>query len=177
MANDKDGYWQGMYTPPSNGQANPSQTPSQPEPPSGFDSSQQWQSPNGQTGPQPYQNAYQQPNQQANYQQANYQQPGYQQPGYQQPYGQPYGQVAPKDHIAAALLAIFLGTLGIHKFYLGYNQAGFIMLAVSILGSLFTFGLAAMVMGLIAFIEGIIYLVKSQQEFDSIYVYNKKEWF
>ncbi len=167
MANDKDGYWQGMYTPPSNGQANPSQTPSQPEPPSGFDSSQQWQSSNGQTGPQSYQNAYQQPNQQANYQQ----------PGYQQPYGQPYNQVAPKDHIAAALLAIFLGTLGIHKFYLGYNQAGFIMLAVSILGSLFTFGLAAMVMGLIAFIEGIIYLVKSQQEFDSIYVYNKKEWF
>ena len=165
MANDKDGYWQGMYTPPSNGQANPSQVSSQPEPPSGFDSSQQWQSSNGQTGPQSYQNAYQQPNQQA-----NYQQPGYQQPGYQQPYGQPCGQVALKDHIAAALLAIFLGTLGIHKFYLGYNQAGFIMLAVSILGSLFTFGLAAMVMGLIAFIEGIIYLVKSQQEFDSIYV-------
>lgn len=153
MANDKDGYWQGMYTPPSSGQANPSQVSSQPEPPSGFDSSQQWQSPHGQTGPQSYQNAY------------------------QQPYGQPYDQVAPKDHIAAALLAIFLGTLGIHKFYLGYNQAGFIMLAVSILGSLFTFGLAAMVMGLIAFIEGIIYLVKSQQEFDSIYVYNKKEWF
>lgn len=162
MANDKDGYWQGMYTPPSSGQANPSQVSSQPEPPSGFDSSQQWQSPHGQTGPQSYQSAYQQPNQQANY---------------QQPYGQPYDQVAPKDHIAAALLAIFLGTLGIHKFYLGYNQAGFIMLAVSILGSLFTFGLAAMVMGLIAFIEGIIYLVKSQQEFDSIYVYNKKEWF
>ena len=172
MANDKDGYWQGMYTPPSSGQANPSQVSSQPEPPSGFDSSQQWQSPHGQTGPQSYQNAYQQPNQQA-----NYQQPGYQQPSYQQPYGQPYDQIAPKDHIAAALLAIFLGTLGIHKFYLGYNQAGFIMLAVSILGSLFTFGLAAMVMGLIAFIEGIIYLVKSQQEFDSIYVYNKKEWF
>ena len=163
MANDKDGYWQGMYTPPSSGQANPSQVSSQPEPPSGFDSSQQWQSPHGQTGPQSYQNAYQQS--------------GYQQPSYQQPYGQPYDQVAPKDHIAAALLAIFLGTLGIHKFYLGYNQAGFIMLAVSILGSLFTFGLAAMVMGLIAFIEGIIYLVKSQQEFDSIYVYNKKEWF
>ena len=153
MANDKDGYWQGTYTPPSNGQANPSQVSSQPEPPSGFDSSQQWQSSHGQTGPQSYQNAY------------------------QQPYGQPYDQVAPKDHIAAALLAIFLGTLGIHKFYLGYNQAGFIMLAVSILGSLFTFGLAAMVMSLIAFIEGIIYLVKSQQEFDSIYVYNKKEWF
>ncbi len=153
MANDKDGYWQGTYPPPSNGQANPSQVSSQPEPPSGFDSSQQWQSSHGQTGPQSYQNAY------------------------QQPYGQPYDQVAPKDHIAAALLAIFLGTLGIHKFYLGYNQAGFIMLAVSILGSLFTFGLAAMVMSLIAFIEGIIYLVKSQQEFDSIYVYNKKEWF
>ena len=35
-----------------------------------------------------------------------------------------------KDHVAAGLLAIFLGVFGVHKFYLGCNQAGFIMLAV-----------------------------------------------
>ena len=51
------------------------------------------------------------------------------------------------------------------------------MLAVTILGSLFTFGLALLVMEVIAFIEGVIYLTKSQQEFDNIYVYGHKEWF
>lgn len=32
-------------------------------------------------------------------------------------------------------------------------------------------------MGVIAIIEGIIYLTKPQPEFERIYVYNKKEWF
>ena len=52
-----------------------------------------------------------------------------------------------KDHIAAGLLAIFLGVFGIHKFYLGYNQTAFIMLTVSIVGGIFTMGLAAAVNG------------------------------
>lgn len=134
------------------------------------------------------------------------QQPGGQQPGYappQQPYGQapygapqqPYGQapyappqqpyasapyappVVTKDHVAAGLLAIFLGVFGVHKFYLGYNTAGFIMLAITILGSIFTIGLAAGAMAVIALIEGVIYLSKSQSEFDAVYVVSKKEWF
>ena len=118
------------------------------------------------------------------------QQPYGQQPYAQQPFGapqQPYGNapytppsyaqpVVTKDHVAAGLLAIFLGVFGVHKFYLGYNTSGFIMLAVTILGSIFTLGLAAGVMWVIALIEGIIYLAKSQSEFDAIYVANKKEW-
>ena len=113
--------------------------------------------------------------------------------GSQQPYGAPQPQqpfanapytppsyaqpVVTKDHVAAGLLAIFLGVFGVHKFYLGYNTAGFIMLAVTILGSIFTIGLAAGVMWVIALVEGIIYLVKSQSEFDAGYVANTKEWF
>ena len=85
--------------------------------------------------------------------------------------------VKQKDHVAAGLLAILLGTFGVHKFYLGYNQAGFIMLAVSVLGSLITFGLAAAVIQVISLVEGIIYLAKSQTEFDRLYVYGKREWF
>ena len=82
-----------------------------------------------------------------------------------------------KDHVAAGLLAIFLGGFGIHKFYLGYNQAGFIMLAVTIIGGIVSFGLAALVVGVIALIEGIIYLTKSQSEFDRTYVLQKRDWF
>lgn len=99
----------------------------------------------------------------------------YGQPGYQQPYPPITGTT--KDHVAAGLLAIFLGSLGIHKFYLGYNTPGFILLAVTVLGSIFTLGLAAAVTCVIAFIEGIIYLIKPQAEFERIYVFGSKEWF
>ena len=112
------------------------------------------------------------------YDQAAYPPPG-QQPYAQQPFTPPsYAHpVVTKDHVAAGLLAIFLGIFGVHKFYLGYNTAGFIMLAITILGSIFTIGVAAGAMWIISIIEGIIYLAKSQSEFDAVYVANKKEWF
>ena len=37
-----------------------------------------------------------------------------------------------KDRVAAGLLAIFVGGLGIHKFYLGYNKEGIITLVISV---------------------------------------------
>lgn len=99
----------------------------------------------------------------------------YQQPPVQPHYDAPY--VSSKDHVAAGLLAIFLGGFGIHKFYLGCSTQGFIMLAISILGGIFSFGLATGVIWLIAIIEGIIYLTKNQTEFERTYVYGKREWF
>jgi len=53
---------------------------------------------------------------------------------------------------------------------------GVIMLGVTIVGS-FVLGLGPLVMGVIGLIEGILYLTKSDEEFCSTYVYNKKEWF
>ncbi len=85
--------------------------------------------------------------------------------------------VKQKDHIVAGLLAVFLGLFGLHKFYLGYNETAFIMLAVSIIGSIVSFGLAAAVVWVIAIVEGIIYLAKPQADFYRIYVLNKREWF
>lgn len=115
-------------------------------------------------------------------------------PEYAQPEGQPaeprYGSMSAaarrsyaneairqKDHVSAGLLAVFLGQFGLHKFYLGCNQAGFIMLAVSIIGGILTLGLATAVIWIIAIIEGLIYLTKSQTEFDCIYVLNQRDWF
>ena len=105
--------------------------------------------------------------------------PPYTQQPYGQPYQQPYAQAAPntKDHVAAGLLAIFLGSLGIHKFYLGYNTPGFIMLAVTIVGSIFSLGIAGLAMVVISIVEGVLYLSKSQTEFEHLYVFNHKEWF
>lgn len=97
------------------------------------------------------------------------------------PYGgAPHGGVpvgyATKDHVAAGLLAIFLGPLGIHKFYLGYNAAGFIMLAITVIGGLL-FGLGALAMCVVSLIEGILYLTKSQMEFERTYLMQERQWF
>jgi len=84
-----------------------------------------------------------------------------------------------KEKIAAGLLAIFLGMLGIHKFYLGgSNQrtAGIVMLAVTLVGSCFFF-IGPIVMGIIALIEGIVYLTKDDAEFDRTYGHGDKAWF
>lgn len=64
-----------------------------------------------------------------------------------------------KSRVAAALLAFFLGGLGVHKFYLGRIGWGFIYL-------LFCWTLLP---ALIAFIEFIIYLTMSDQAFAEKY--------
>jgi len=75
--------------------------------------------------------------------------------------------------IAAGICGILLGALGVHKFILGYTTEGVIMLLVSLLSC----GIASPVMGIIGLVEGIIYLTKSDEEFVTAYVVNKKGWF
>ena len=106
-------------------------------------------------------------------QQQAYQQP---QPGaYPPPQGYPQqgGQVGMKSKMAAGLLAIFLGCLGIHKFYMGWTKEGVIMLLVSLL----TCGIGAIVMEIIGIIEGIMYLTKTDMEFYQVYEIGGKTWF
>jgi TM2 domain-containing membrane protein YozV len=82
-------------------------------------------------------------------------------------------QTNANNKLAAGICAIILNGLGIHKFILGYNTEGLIML----LGSLLTCGLAYPVFAVIGFVEGIIYLTKSDEDFVETYVRNKKGWF
>ena len=60
-----------------------------------------------------------------------------------QPQGTPLGG---KDKIAAGLLAIFLGWIGVHKFYLGYTKSAVTMIIISLVGGVITCGIAACVM-------------------------------
>jgi TM2 domain-containing membrane protein YozV len=71
--------------------------------------------------------------------------------------------------VLAGVLAILLGSLGVHKFVLGYTKAGIIQLIISFV--------SCGILGLIPFIEGIIYLTKSDEEFVYTYQTNQKEWF
>jgi len=77
------------------------------------------------------------------------------------------------NKIPAGVCGILLGSLGIHKFILGYTGAGLIMLLVTIL----TCGIGGCVMHVIGLIEGIIYLCKPDEEFVRVYVDGRKEWF
>jgi TM2 domain-containing membrane protein YozV len=85
--------------------------------------------------------------------------------------------------IAAGICGILLNGLGVHKFLLGYQNEGIIMLSVYLGGLILSFftcgitGLASMAIAVIGIVEGIIYLTKSDEEFVRTYVQNKKPWF
>ena len=96
---------------------------------------------------------------------AQYQPPQYTQPP-QQPYYQPQYNVPPagylqKSRLAAGLLGILLGTFGIHNFYLGFTTRGVIQLLVSLIGGIFTCGLATIAVAIWGFIEGVLLLSAS----------------
>ena len=83
-------------------------------------------------------------------------QQAYGQQAYGQPaYGQPFAVGAPKQWIVAVLLAFFLGTLGIHNFYLGYTTKGIIQLVISLTA------VGLIVTGIWAFIDFIMIIMRS----------------
>lgn len=79
--------------------------------------------------------------------------------------------------VIAGVLGIIFGSLGAHKFVLGYNKEGLIMLAITIITSIFTLGVGAWLMAVVGLIEGVIYLTKSDSDFYKTYQENKKPWF
>ena len=77
------------------------------------------------------------------------------------------------NKLAAGLCGLFLGCFGVHKFILGYQKEGIIMLLVSLL----TCGIGLVIMSVIGFVEGIIYLTRSDADFENTYVLQQKPWF
>ena len=110
-----------------------------------------------------------------------------------------------KSKIVAAVLAFFLGAIGVHKFYLGKTQAGVIHILLGIGGYVLFFigvfaglagtmagsggvggvGVLLLIVGILAIaangiiclVETVLYLTKSDQEFNRIYVGTNKSWF
>jgi TM2 domain-containing membrane protein YozV len=85
------------------------------------------------------------------------------------------------QRILAGILAIFLGWAGIHKFILGYQKEGIILLVVSIIGFVLScIGIGVFLVwatAVIGLIEGIIYLTKSDEEFYNTYQVGRRPWF
>ena len=67
--------------------------------------------------------------------------------------------------IVAGVLALLIGSLGVHKFILGYTREGIIQIVITVI----TCGVGSIV----SFIEGIIYLTKSDEEFYQTYQANR----
>ncbi len=100
---------------------------------------------------------YQQPPQ---YQPPQYTQPP--QPTYYQPqYNVPPAGYAQKSRLAAGLLGILFGSLGIHNFYLGFTTRGVVQLLVSLIGGVITCGLATLAIAIWGFVEGVLLLTAS----------------
>lgn len=74
-----------------------------------------------------------------------------------------YGGNPPKDRTVAAILAILLGGLGIHHFYLGNTTIGVIYIVLACLG----------VSPILGLVDGIIYLTKPEDVFQR----NCHNWF
>lgn len=84
-----------------------------------------------------------------------------------------------KDKVVAGVLAILLGGWGAHKFYLGYTGPALVYLLINTVGFAVTWIFAFIpnyILGIIALVEGIIYLTKSDEEFYETYVKNTKNW-
>lgn len=144
---------------------------------------------------------------QSQYTQNPYHQNPYTQPG--SVVGNPYGPAQPSSSplplstmseigtrkLVAGLLAIFLGSFGAHKFYLGRSGPGLVMLLVNLGGwfvtaliTLVTFGIAGLLfiplmslvaaaLGIVGLIEGIVYLTRSDEDFSQTYLVGRKDWF
>ena len=94
------------------------------------------------------------------------------------------GEKGSKNKVIAGVLALILGQLGVHKFYLGALVPGFIYLGVSLL----SFGLVEanqdeafffplFVIVIFSIIDAFMYFLKSDEDFHRIYVEDKKQWF
>lgn len=63
-----------------------------------------------------------------------------------------------KSKLVAGLLAIFLGSLGIHNFYLGFTNKALVQILVSLIGGALTCGIASLAISIWAIVEGILIL-------------------
>ena len=85
-----------------------------------------------------------------------------------------------KSKVAAGLFALLLGSLGIHKFYLGYIGPGLVYLLINTIGFAVTWMVlcipnAALI--LFSVVEAILYFTKSDEEFERTYVAGYRPWF
>ncbi len=97
-------------------------------------------------------------------------------PGQQVPSTPTHAKEMTDKKLIAGILGIVLGAFGVHKFYLGYQKEGIIMLIVGLIGLLLC-GIPTSAVAIVGLVEGILYLTKTDDEFVRTYVIGRKPWF
>ncbi len=96
-------------------------------------------------------------------------------------WNQSVGQNKDNKKVLAGILAILLGSFGVHKFILGYNKEGIILLSIFLVSIPLTCIIIGIITiyipAIIGIIEGIIYLTKTDEEFYQTYQVGRKPWF
>jgi len=80
----------------------------------------------------------------------------------------PISQDRQKLGLIAVVVGVFFGGWGIHRFLMGDTKGGIIRVLLT---------LACGVGAIITTIEGVLYLLKSDEEFHQQYIVEKKAWF
>ncbi|MBR5725967.1 MAG: NINE protein [Muribaculaceae bacterium] len=73
-----------------------------------------------------------------------------------------------KSRGVAGLLALFLGGLGLHYFYMNKTNAGVVFLLVTLLSC----GVLGIVTQIISIIQAVLFFTSTQQEFEQKWVYS-----
>ena len=78
--------------------------------------------------------------------------------------------------LIAGVLAIMFGYLGVHKFYLGRNIAGVVTLLI-FFGGFFLLAFPSFIIVLASIMEGVLFLSRSDEKFEQLYIHGNKSWF
>ena len=73
-----------------------------------------------------------------------------------------------KSRGVAGLLALFLGSLGLHYFYMNKTNAGVVFL----LATLLSCGILGIITQIVSIIQGVLFFTSTQQEFEQKWVYS-----
>jgi TM2 domain-containing membrane protein YozV len=72
-----------------------------------------------------------------------------------------------KSRGVAGLLALFLGAVGLHYFYLNKTSAGVLFLVATLLSC----GILGVVTQIVSIIQGVLFFTSTQEEFERKWVY------
>lgn len=90
-----------------------------------------------------------------------------------------------KDRSTATVLAFLLGWCGAHKFYMGYTSSGIVYLLIFLISLFMIFSFFFSILGIFtiyvpfvfSFVDAILYMTKTDEEFQNIYIEGHREWF
>lgn len=84
-------------------------------------------------------------------------------------------QTTPKSRTTTALLALFLGGVGVHYFYMGKPIPGIVFLVVWLLGWFIGF-FPSIIIGILCLVQAIMMFSMTDEQFNAKYIYTTNQF-